>query len=280
MWTMFGEKETEDPRIRYYFFRQDCDEVGEDFFTLGCQAQPYPFHWPNGFPYCTASSDWGDPDQEYSGYWGRDHGDDSGIPPDGLKRTAVGVYPIGGKFDADNCASVSNSGIDGLKGAGINPLILASYVHFMIAEAKLAGGDAGSARTSLEAGVRESIGKVIAFGAADADAAFVPTADQIEAYVAEVLAAYDAADSDGKLNVIMKEYWIASYGNGVEPLNGYRRTCKPTGMQLSLEANPGAFPRSLWYPASFVNRNENVDQKANLEVKVFWDANPAGCTLQ
>ncbi len=280
MWTMFGEKETEDPRIRYYFYRQDGDETDENFFTLGCQAQPYPFHWTAGYPYCTASSDWGDPDQEYGGYWGRDHGDDSGIPPDDLKRTTWGIYPFGGKFDADNFTEVSNLGVDGLKGVGIHPLILASYVHFMIAEAKIAGGDVGAARTSLEAGVRESINKTMAFGAADADAAFIPSADQIEAYVSEVLALYDgAADNDGKLNVIMKEYWLASHGNGLEAFNGYRRTCKPTGMQLSLEANPGAFPRSLWYPASFVNRNENVDQKANLEGKVFWDANPAGCTL-
>jgi hypothetical protein len=78
----------------------------------------------------------------------------------------------------------------------------------------------------------------------------------------------------------MKEYWLASHANGIEAYNGYRRTCKPTGMQLSLEASPGAFPRSFWYPASFVNRNENVEQKGNVEGKVFWDANPAGCTLQ
>jgi hypothetical protein len=280
MWAMFGDKETEDPRIRYYFYRQDCDETDENTFTLGCQLQPYPFHWPDGYPFCTASFHFTDPDNEYGGYWGRDHGDDQGIPPDDLKRTAWGVFPAGGKFDADNCASVSNSGTDGLKGAGIQPVVLASYVHFMLAEARLTGGDAASARTSLEAGVRESIGKTMAFGAADADPDYIPTTDQIEAYVAEVLAAYDAANDDGKLNVIMKEYWLASVGQGLEAYNGYRRTCKPEAMQPSLEQNPGPFPRTLWYPASFVNRNENVDQKANLEVKVFWDANPNGCILQ
>lgn len=277
MWAMFGEKETEDPRLRYYFYRQDCDESDENTFTLPCQLYPYPFHWPDGWPFCTATSDFGDPNQEYAGYWGRDHGDDSGIPPDDLKKTAVGVYPAGGKFDADNCAQVSNGGTDGLRGAGIEPIILASYVQFMLAEAYHAGGDVAAARTALEAGVRESIGKTMAFGAADANAAYIPTSDQINAYVDEVLAAYDGADNDGKLQVIMKEYWLASWGNGLEAYNGYRRTCKPAGMQLSLEASPGAFPRSFWYPASFVNRNENVDQKANVEVKVFWDAN--SCSL-
>ncbi len=281
MWTMFGEKETEDPRIRYYYYRQDCNEDGEDFFTLGCQAQPYPFHWPEGWPYCTASSDFGDPDMEYGGYWGRDHGDNSGIPPDDLKRTAWGVYPGGGKFDNNDCSHVSHLGADGMKGAGIQPILMAYNVLFMIAEAKWAGGDFGGARTSLEAGVRESIEKVMEFGAADAAGSpLIPSSAQIEAYVAEVLALYDAApDADGKLDVIAKEAWLAMQSQGLEAYNLYRRTCKPEGMQWSLDEFPGNFPRSVWYPASFVNRNENVDQKPNLDVKVFWDANPSGCTL-
>lgn len=279
MWTMFGEKQTEDPRLRYYYYRQDCSEDDEDFFTLQCQDQPYPFHWPAGWPYCTASSDWGDPLMEYGGYWGRDHGDDSGIPPDDLKRTAWGVYPAGGKFDANNCAQVSNSGTDGLKGKGILPLILATNVHFMIAEAKLAGGDEAAAHQWLESGVRESIDKVMNFGAADAAGSpLIPTQQHIDNYVAEVLGLYDAEDADGKMNVVIKEAWLAMHSQGLDAYNTYRRTCKPEGMQLSLEANPGNFPRTFWYPASFVNRNENVDQKPNLDVRVFWDTNT--CTLQ
>ena len=277
MWTMFGEKDTEDPRIRYYFYRQDCNEDDEDFFTLQCQDQPYPFHWPDGWPYCTASSDWGDPAMEYGGYWGRDHGDDSGIPPDDLKRTVWGVYPAGGKFDADNCSQVSNGGIDGLKGKGILPLIATYNVHFWNAEMKLVSGDEGAARAALEAGVRESIDKVMDFGAADAaGSSLIPSQAQIDAYVAEVLAMYDSEDTDGKLNVIMKESWLSMQSQGLDAYNAYRRTCKPEGMQWSLESNPGNFPSTFWYPASFVNRNENVDQKPNLDVKVFWDN--AGCT--
>ena len=33
------------------------------------------------------------------GYWGRDHGNDEGTPPDNFTRTASGVYPAGGSFD-------------------------------------------------------------------------------------------------------------------------------------------------------------------------------------
>ena len=79
MWLLFGEKFTEDPRLRYYYYRQDCDESDANFFELGCQDLPYPPHFPAGLPWCTASSDFGDPAGAYGGYWGRDHGNNDGI---------------------------------------------------------------------------------------------------------------------------------------------------------------------------------------------------------
>ena len=91
MWLFFGEKNVVDPRLRYYFYRQDCDETDEDAFTLDCATAPYPAHWPNGYPFCTASGDFGDPSGFYGGYWGRDHGNADGIPPDASKRTVWGA---------------------------------------------------------------------------------------------------------------------------------------------------------------------------------------------
>lgn len=275
MWLFFGEKETEDPRLRYYFYRQDCSEDEEDSFTLDCLTKPYPSHWAAGFPFCTASYDFGDPDGEYGGYWGRDHGDDAGIPPDDLKRTAWGVYPTGGKFDADNCTQVSNMGTDGLGGAGIQPLIMSSYVYFMRAEAALMMGTSDDARAMLELGVRQSIGKVMAFGAADADPAFVPTEDAVNSYVDEVLALYDAAPD--KLEVVMKEYLLALQGQGVEGFNNFRRTCMPSNMQPTLNSDPGDYARSFWYPASSVSANSSISQKGGVTTTVFWDTNPSGC---
>ena len=280
MWLMLSgsEKQTEDPRLRYYFYRQDCDENGEDFFTLDCQAGPYPSHWPlDAYPYCTASSDlFGDPNMQYGGYWGRDHGNDDGIPPDDLKKTAWGLYPAGGKFDADDCSQVSNNGVDGGRGAGIQPIMLASWVHFMRAEAALTMNTGEDARAQLEMGVRKSISKVMGFKSVSAvDPAFEPTTAQVDAYVAEVLGQFDAATD--KMNVVMKEYFLALQGNGLEAYNGYRRTCKPAAMQPTREPDPGPFARSFWYPASYVNRNANASQKSSVGQPVFWDTNPDGC---
>lgn len=273
MWSMFGDKNNEDPRLRYYFYRQDCDETDEDQFTLDCPTQPYPFHWPNGFPFCTASGDFGDPDGAYGGYWGRDHGNDRGIPPDDLKRTAWGLYPAGGKFDNDDCSQVSNMGTDGALGVGIQPVLLSSYVDFLIAESILTMGVSGDAREHFKNGVEKSISKVMGFQGGADGLANEPTAEDVTAYVDEVLARYDNGD---KLSVVMTEYWLALHGNGLDGYNNYRRTGFPADMQPTLEADPGQFARSFWYPANFVNLNSSIDDNKSIVDQVFWDTNPAG----
>jgi Susd and RagB outer membrane lipoprotein len=75
------------------------------------------------------------------------------------------------------------------------------------------------------------------------------------------------------MNFIAREYWIAAFGNGVEAYNMYRRTGLPSGMQPTLDPNPGDFPRSWWYPQTYVTLNSNAEQKADLTTKVFWDKN-------
>jgi hypothetical protein len=278
MWMFFGDKKVEDPRLRYYFYRQDCDETNEDAFTLGCVTIPYPAHWPSNqrLPFCTASLDFGDPGKKYAGYWGRDHGDASGIPPDGLKRTVAGVYPAAGKFDNNDCSQVSNAGKDGLGGNGILPILLYSNVEFMKAEAILTMGVTGDAKAALEKGVRASIGKTIAF-AKGADGARKPSDSTVTVYVKEVLSLYDAATTNQtKLNVVITEAYLSLFGNGLDSYNNYRRTGMPLGMQPTLEPSPGAFARSMWYPSNFVNLNSSNKQKTNVAVKVFWDTNPDG----
>lgn len=277
MWQFFGEKVNEDPRLRYYFYRQDCDETDEDLFTLDCVPLPYPIHWPPGFPWCTASLDFGDPNGLYNGYWGRTHGNEDGIPPDGIKRTTWGLYPAGGKFDADDCTGIDNAGTDGGLGAGIHPILLSSWVDFLKAEAVLTMGANGDAAALLESGIRGSIAKVMSFSSVSAvPAAFVPDQAAIDAYVNEILSDYGAADDDGKLNVIVSEFRKAAHGNGLDIYNAYRRTGKPAGMQPTRIEDPGAFPRIFWYPSSYVDRNAKATQRANLEDQVFWDTNPAG----
>ncbi|SEL98508.1 Starch-binding associating with outer membrane [Aquimarina amphilecti] len=262
---LLNDKSLTDPRIRYYFYRNRANRT-TDANALQCITETAPTHYPAGEVFCTADQ----------GYNGRDHHDNAGIPPDENDRCDWGVYPIGARFD-DNSFDGTNDRTVGAQGAGISPIMLSSYVDFMLAESALELGTTGDARTYLANGMTKSFDKVINFRADLTDASVAPTAADVTDYIDEVLANYDAAaDNDARLEIIVTEYFIALFGNGVEAYNTYRRTGKPENLQPSLLANPGVFIRSFLYPSNLVDRNSNVEQKPNQAIPVFWDTNPEG----
>ena len=272
-----------DPRRRYYFYRQVGDYSKADNTTCPCLNQPRPSWYPDDMPFCLPDLAL---DGSGIGYWGRDHGDASGVGPDNLFRTSWGLYPAGGQFDESLFTALSSTGL-GAGGKGIDPIWLSSYTYFLQAEAALTLDVTvnGDARSLLESGIRASISKVLGF---PAQIGFAITSDtnfnrntpyKIDTYVNTVLANYDAAASDDeRLNIVMEEYSIALWGNGVEPYNNLRRTGKPYGLQFMVTtANPGFFIRSFFYPAVFVDNNNNAPAQhtPGLGVqKVFWDNNP------
>lgn len=259
-----------DPRRRYYFYRQRTNNADANGSTCSCILTPAPSYYAADQPYCLVGA----------GYWGRDHGDNSGTPPDGNLRTTWGVYPAAGDYDASQGTSINNT--RGGKGAGINPLFTSSFTYFVEAEAALKLGitTAGTPISLLEKGIRASITKVLAFPATvNVVVAAPPTTAVIDNYVNTVLANYTAASNDAaRLDIIIKEYYIASWGNGIEPYNNYRRTGSPNNMQLTVKtANPGLFIRSFFYPSVYINRNINAPAQKNPGIsanKVFWDNNP------
>jgi hypothetical protein len=272
MWTLVQEKGSgntnNDPRSRYYFYRQVTNFGAVNENTASCAGASAPAHYTAGMPYCLL----------IAGYWGRDHGDGTGIPPDGNLRTTVGIYPAGGDFDSDQGTRVALN--RGGNGAGIHPIWQSAFTDFLQAEAALTIGTTGTPRTLLESGVRKSMAKVIGYPATigfSVPASFVPSAARIDAYVAKVLAAYDAATTNAaRLDVIMKEWYIAAWGNGMEAFNNFRRTGKPANVQFTRLADPGTFTRSMLYPATYVNLNKTAQQKASVATQVFWDNNPPG----
>ena len=270
------EKGFDDPRVRYYMYRQTLTNT-TNVDEQECISQIAPPHYLVGnYPYCNPAGN--------KGYWGRDHLDPDGIPPDGLKRTAYGPFPAGGRYDNSSGAPVSNPAL-GMKGAGIHPIMLAAYVDFMLAEANLTlgTGAAGSAKTLLQSGIKKHMDYVRAFAVAGAEGAtitaFEPTATftgRVTNYLKYVDGQYDAAvTNDAKMSVVGREYWLSLFGNGLESYNLYRRTGKPTRMQPGLEAITGPFVRSFLYPNNYMVTNTKAVQKANLASQVFWDKNPA-----
>jgi hypothetical protein len=273
MWHLTEEKGFDDPRARYYLYRQQLVNPTNPQ-DVRCVGEFAPGHYvAGGFPFCLPGE---------RGYWGRDHLNGEGIPPDGLKRTAYGIYPVGGRFD--NNAGQSVSPTAGSGGAGIQPIMLPAFVDFMLAEAALTmTGVAGNPKTLMLSGITKSQNYVRAFSLASSQASVI-SAFQTDAqftkartdYGTYVGAEYDAASANRRMYLVGREYWLSLYGNGNEAYNLYRRTGQPDGMQPGLLANFGVFPRSFFYPNVYVTTNLNAVQKASQGVRVFWDTNPAG----
>ncbi len=293
MWLLKADKEDGagiaqiDPRIRYYFYRKVDDAVGQDATTYSCHFSALPDqafqppHWvpvDPRLPYCVASAD---------GYSGRDHLNGEGIPPDGIIRTSWGLYPFGGDFDDDTFDDTRESGTSGGLGLGVSPLMLSSYVDLMRAEAVLSMGASGDARVLLESGIRKSLDKVEGYESlvsskmgtevelrsgetGTVKELYGMDAGSKDNYVNLVLGIYDAASAADKLAIVVKEYYIAAWGNGLEAYNMYKRTGYPSNMEPALEPDVGVFPLSFFYPANSVTRNANISQKAELNVPVFW----------
>ncbi|MBJ6366855.1 SusD/RagB family nutrient-binding outer membrane lipoprotein [Snuella sedimenti] len=279
MYLLKDDKGFNDPRLRYYFYRQTPTAPEGDF--LDCEGDAV-------INFC------------YIGdfYWGRDHGYDAGVDPDQLLRTTYGLYPVGGAYDGDDFKPVTNN--VGAGGAGIFPFMLSSYVKFLMAESALTIGTTGNPRTLLEEGIRASMDKVANFQSSaitaslsnilipddpdtedvneevtvgDRPEEYLITTDNVNNYVDYVLDAYDAATSDEeRLDIIMKEYYIALWGNGIEAYNMYRRTSMPSDMSDPV-IEAGSFMRSFLYPAAESATNPNIPEKP-VTTKVFWDTNP------
>jgi len=300
-----------DPRRRYYFYRQNANTPNNRSFvqsltgtfslentagiaeTLQCSLEQTPAH----LTFTEQENYWC---STRYGYWGRDHGNSRGTPPDNFLRTAVGVYPSGGLFDGFNDYSTTELDDDGnpeiigynnrlnlgagAGGFGIEPIYLASYIDFMKAEAALASGS-GNPSILIRNGLEKSIAKVQSFAGNDpsANLANAPTGAQITTWIDARIAEFDAApmtsalDANGypmvkdKMDILSELYFTTIYGGAADAFNFIRRTGYPRTMSRNIDPNPGTFPRTFLYPNVEVSTNPNVNQRPDLNTRVFWD---------
>ncbi len=242
------------------------DGIPSNEETLSCSLETPPQHYiDGGFTFC------GLPD----GYWGRDHGDSDGIPPDGFLRTTWGVYPVAGMFDDNRFEDVDENG--GGKGAGIQPILLAGWVDFMRAEVALVNNNPTQAKGFILEGISKSFDKVFPFATKDPDANpnYFATTGDVQDFEEFIDSSFDNGTNTDKWNILAEQYFIATYGNGLGGYNFYRRTGFPTTLQPNREPNPGGFIRSFRYSANSANNNLNIQQRQNVTTQVFWDNNPA-----
>jgi len=244
----------DDPRLRYYIFRQ------------------------NPTAYIGNSS-------TGNGYYGRYPGDPTASPADNPRRATVGIYPAGGLYDNGiinnlpaayiyltntNASATANRtvGVTDGTGAGITPLITNAMVKFIRAEAALTLNTGEDARQLFIDAITAHLNTVSSFRGA-------PAITNISGFVQMLARQYDAANAAGKLAVVMNQKYIALYGNGIEAYNDYRRTGLPVlGAPL---APLNSFPLRFYYSDTELSSNSAVVAQANdMQVAqqvtpVFWD---------
>ena len=273
-WIVFnmlnGHAGNTDPRLPYYYYRQVSETPGFDSAAneevLECGLTGYfvpPQLRGNETPFCAPTNSVSKP---AGGYWGRDHGNDNGTPPDGFLRTLRGTYPAGGKYD-DRSFEGQVLGA-GERGAGITPIMLSSWMHFMNAEVAVTSGGDPTAETLTA--LTQALDKADDLGG---DALTTTDRDSyIAAFTSDWNAALTTAD---KLDMWATEYFISMVGNGIDAYNSYRRNGYPRSLQPNVEPDPGIFPTTQYFPASFVNNNQNGNQRSSKSDRVFWNTSGA-----
>jgi hypothetical protein len=271
-WLMFvmlnGHANNSDPRLPYYYYRQVGETPGFDSpgneEVLECGLSGYyvpPQLRGNDTPFCAPTNAASKP---AGGYWGRDHGNDNGTPPDGFLRTLRGVYPAGGKYD-DRSFEGQVLGA-GEAGAGITPIILSSWMHYMNAEVAVGNGDLPTATAETLLALNQALNKTDDLGGE------ILTDEKIDLYVAAFTSDWNAAATlNDKLDMWATEYFISMAGNGIDAYNSYRRNGFPRSVQPNVEPDPGSFPLSQYYPSNFINTNKNSSQRSSKSERVFWN---------
>lgn len=258
-----------DPRVLYYLKRQTSNSLDPNDPT-DKQTIPCSQRTDCTYGYLVLNPDIntllnGNVPANIAGYFGRDHGDPSGIPLDGALRTALGVYPVGGLYDDETETVGGNNG----NGAGVFPGMTGWMTKFMVAEAVLEAGATGDARQLVEDAIRENMDYVESISLTLDTDAVAMDATEIDDYVTLALASYDGATNP--LQAVMKQAWFANFGNGFEMYNGYRRTGYPNDLQAALQPVRG-FPLRVPYTLDETNLNgDNVPSTTYDVDPVFWD---------
>lgn len=194
-----------------------------------------------------------------------------------LFQSLIGLFPVGGRYDdgAGGAGTLTNAPGDG-------PVrVLTSYqVKFILAEWALTNGVAANAGPLLKSAIEEHFAKVNKQAAAvSASLQAVPQISGTvrDAYVNDVIAKYDlAVGTPAKLNIIMTQKWIASFGFGMDTYTDYRRTGFPVLPDVTGVADPQVisdrtFPFRLPYPDSERSSNPNFPGQPNVySSKIFW----------
>ena len=204
--------------------------------------------------------------------------------------TKIGLYAAGGKYDDGEGGVIT---LESQYGEAPHKMVTFFSLKFMLAELALAGEITGDARELLKEAINASIAHVNSVAAKQSGVPMISNADRDD-FTNDVLTKYDAANADGKMEIVMTQKWIANFFNPIDSYNDYRRTGYPVMFDPAKTTDPGngvnptvtdkspavvplnnftSYPRSLYYPTNTETElNPNMPQKSNVSTPfVFWD---------
>lgn len=243
-----------DPRLPYYFYNQLAEGQGDADAENPCSYCPSRSGTPFLSIYMFSFNI--DPNEGF---------DQSN------SQTVMGLYPIGGRYDDGSGVNANFNG-----NSQVPQRILTYYARkFLEAELAITGETSGDARALFEEGIRAAFDKVNEIAAIGSASPI--SQEDTDAYIASVLERYDAADNAGKLEHIMTQKWIATFGFGVDAYTDYRRTGYPLlhdgdTDNLNVTDRGREYAVAFPYPQDELNTNPNAPEQRLISTdKVFWD---------
>ncbi len=269
-----------DPRMKYYFFNQLTAGTLPPDQGNPATGNPRADYWDKSSGFFSIRFGSVGPDRDSSAE---------------NSYTYPGIFPAGGRYDDSLGAVITQA-----SGTGIAPRRILTYDEFLYIQAELiqAGklSGAGTAATKLEQAINASFAKVDDVvannGSSQTGIPILTGSAAVTTFIGNVMAEYTAAATNKKLEIIMTQKWVATFGDPLDQYNDYRRTgfpilANPTGgpspeYQLnnadgfplidSQTIQNNLFQTSFFWPQNELNANQNAPaQKNPTTYKIFWD---------
>ena len=146
----------------------------------------------------------------------------------------------------------------------------AVQTRLALAEAILRGWASGDAAAEYAEAIRQGVYQFQQFPKADKFYATALADNDLEAYVADKVAKFNAKSDEGKYSMIGTQYWIASFADSYETFANWRRTGYPElitmydyqstldghEIEIGQYSTEGAIPRRFTYSMDEGNVNE------------------------
>lgn len=266
----------EDPRLPYYYYNQ---------------------LQPGEFPGDAGDATTGNPRADYwdssTGFFAIRFGS-IGSNRDWAVRTNAtypGIYVCGGKYDDGSGTTTSTN-----TGTGAAPHRILTYHEFLFIQAELiqAGLIAGDARSKLQQAMIAAFAKVDNVVTNTGTSQVVPVLSgsaAVNAFISGILSEFDAASAEKRMEIIMTQKWVSTFGDPFDQYNDYRRTGYPvlanpnsSSPEYQLDNNDDyplddsettlsrQYQVSLFWPQAELNVNQNAPaQKDATTYTIFWD---------